>query len=269
MGCNCGKPKCDGKCGISPAVLEINNNGCTMFHKVVVPASMGTSTENPPKVGAYKNVILYYEADSEAYIYSSDGIPTKITGVSTDYNILQNKPSINNVVLIGNKTLAELGITGAINDAVAAEAAIREGADNDLQHQIDVIVAASDVVDIVGTYAELQAYDTSKLHDNDIVKVLEDETKDDATTYYRWHKGTSSWEYIGAQGPYYTKDQTDTLLNGKQDKLTAGANIQINGSVISATDTTYTAGSGIDITGTVISGMTASVSGTTLILNNA
>lgn len=37
----------------------------------------------------------------------------------------------------------------------------------------------------------------------------------------------------------YTKTETDTLLSGKQGTLTAGANVQINGNTISATDTTY------------------------------
>lgn len=40
------------------------------------------------------------------------------------------------------------------------------------------------------------------------------------------------------------------LETGKQDKLTAGANVQISsGSVISATDTTYTAGANVQISG--------------------
>lgn len=42
MGCNCGKPKCDGHCNASPAVLQINNpSECVLFHKVEIPASMG------------------------------------------------------------------------------------------------------------------------------------------------------------------------------------------------------------------------------------
>ena len=54
-------------------------------------------------------------------------------------------------------------------------------------------------------------------------------------------------------GDYYTKTQTDTLLAGKQDVLTAGQNIQIENSTISATDTTYTAGAGLNLTGTEFS----------------
>ena len=42
-------------------------------------------------------------------------------------------------------------------------------------------------------------------------------------------------------------------MGEKQDTLTAGSNITISGSTISATGTTYSAGSGIDITNNVIS----------------
>lgn len=110
MGCNCGKPKCDGHCGISPAVLQINNpSECVLFHKVEIPASMGNEITIPPDPGLYKNVLLYYEATGNAYFYSSDGIPTPIS--YTDYTRLTNKPSINGVMLVGNKTAEELGIT--------------------------------------------------------------------------------------------------------------------------------------------------------------
>lgn len=43
-----------------------------------------------------------------------------------------------------------------------------------------------------------------------------------------------------------------TAEANKQDKLTAGGNITIDGNTINATDTTYTAGDGIDITDNVI-----------------
>lgn len=112
-GCSsCGDKKAD--CHASPAVLQINNpSECVIFHKTVIPASMGDETTIPPVNGAYKNMLVYYEGSGAVYLYSSDGIPTLIN--YTDYVRLTNKPSINGVVLIGNKTLAELGIN--INDA--------------------------------------------------------------------------------------------------------------------------------------------------------
>lgn len=100
-----------------------------------------------------------------------------------------------------------------------------EAADNDLQSQIDAIVAKSDVVDVVGTYAELLAYDTSKLGANDIVKVLEDSQHQNARTYYRWliTGGTGNWSYIGTEAVGYTKAEEDALLNAKADKTTLNA----------------------------------------------
>lgn len=112
MGCNCGKPKCDGQCGCkSPAVLQINNPPeYITFHKVSVPAVMGDSKTNPPAVGKYKNVLLYYEADQTSWLYSTDGIPTKLTNGITNYEDAINLPQINGHTLIGDKTGEELGL---------------------------------------------------------------------------------------------------------------------------------------------------------------
>lgn len=139
-----------------------------------------------------------------------------------------------------------------VASAVAGEASLREAADTSLQGQIDAITASSDVTDIVGTYAALQAYDTSTLGNNDIIKVLQDESQNDETTYYRWSTTTQTFTLIGEEGPYYTKSAADSKF---QDKLTAGSNISIGANnEISATDTTYS-----DFTGT--DGQTAGTAG--------
>lgn len=62
---------------------------------------------------------------------------------------------------------------------------------------------------MVGTYAELMAYDTTKLTDSDIIEVLDDETQDHQNTMYKWHADTQIFELIGALGPYYTKSESD------------------------------------------------------------
>ena len=131
MGCNCGKPKCDGHCGVSPAVLQINNpSECTLFHRVEVPASMGDSKTNPPKNGVYKNVLLYYEADQTSWLYSSDGIPQKLVNGLTNYEDAINLPQINGVTLLGNKSSSSLGLASS-GDLAAAVA--------NLQAQIDAL----------------------------------------------------------------------------------------------------------------------------------
>lgn len=99
-----------------------------------------------------------------------------------------------------------------VANSIAVETNNRESADNNLQSQIDAIVSASDVFDIVGTYAELQAYDISTVPVNDIIKVLEDSTHGGAATYYRCVEtgGVKSWLYIGSEGAYYTKGEADS-----------------------------------------------------------
>lgn len=98
----------------------------------------------------------------------------------------------------------ETAIRSDLGGRIDDEAGIRERTDTGLQGQIDAIVAKSDVVDIVGTYAELENYDTSALGDKDVIKVLADETHDDAISYYRWSAANEEFSYIGSEGPYLT-----------------------------------------------------------------
>lgn len=108
-----------------------------------------------------------------------------------------------------------------------------------LQSQIDAIVSSSDVFDIVGTYAELQAYDISTVPVNDIIKVLVDSTHSNAATYYRCVEtgGVKSWSYIGSEGAYYTKSETDTLLNDKYDASNPNGYTSNVGTVTSVNNT--------------------------------
>ena len=132
--------------------------------------------------------------------------------VPTKTSELTNDGSDGTDTYVETAALSDYYTKSETDTQIGYETTAREIADQGLQEQIDAIVASSDVVDIVGTYAALQAYDTSKLHDNDIIKVLTDETRDDATTYYRWDSDTSTWGYIGAEGPFYTKAESDATF---------------------------------------------------------
>ena len=147
-----------------------------------------------------------------------NGTPLTITNktvnvtVPTKTSDLTNDGSDGTDTYVESATLSSYYTKTETDTQIGYETTARELADQGLQTQIDAIAASSDVVDIVGTYADLQAYDTSKLHNNDIIKVLADETRDDATTYYRWSTSTEEFSYIGEQGPFYTKAETDATF---------------------------------------------------------
>lgn len=167
-----------------------------------------------PVTNDYCNAIVIDRETDNIYLFDTDGV----------FTLVENREEIEEFKKLIEET----------NGRIDEEAEARIEADNNLQKEIETIEAASDVVDIVGTHAELETYDTSKLGDNDIIKVLKDETHSDATTYYRWNKTTSQFGFVGEEGPYYTQTQVNELLDEKQDALTPGDNIEIEDGVISA-----------------------------------
>ena len=125
----------------------------------------------------------------------------------------------------------------AREDADIAEAAARVLGDEHLQDQIDAIEARTDVVDVVSCYdkdnyeepkpeTDLVHYDASVLSDNDVVKVLIDETHNDAVSYYRWIITSASgeptegeWVFVGSVEAYYTKSETDAIAAALQEQI--------------------------------------------------
>ena len=141
-------------------------------------------------------------------------VPTQASDVgalpsSTTINDLTSTAQQN--ALNSGATSTNIGQIATNTTAISTETLNRQNADNDLQSQIDAIVSSSDVYDIVGTYAELQAYDISTVPVNDIIKVLVDSTHNNSATYYRCVEtnNVKSWSYIGSEGAYYTKSEAD------------------------------------------------------------
>lgn len=200
------------------------------------------------------------DSTSDAYIKNKPSIPegasagTTVTAVGTTAVVgtsasFAREDHVHNIT--SSTITSALGFTpydstnpngyqtaSQVSTAVAGEATLRTNADADLQSQIDALSASSDVVDVVGTYADLQDYDTTTLHNNAIIKVLNDSTHDNSIGYFRWviTGGTGSWSYIGAEGPYYTVAETDALLGDyvptsrKVGAVDLSANVTLSGS---------------------------------------
>lgn len=110
-------------------------------------------------------------------------------------------------VLLNGKTLKDNN--GALNYNGSDLA--KKSDTSSLQSQIDTINATQNVVDIVGTKAELNAYDTKDLHANDKIEVLADESQSNANTIYEWNGNT--WSLVGSKAPYYSKVESDARYN--------------------------------------------------------
>ena len=154
MGCNCGKKK-NNACGMTPEVVEIVNEECpVLFHKVTISADRGDDTpESPvaPTNGQYRNALVVYEATNHKYIYSSDGIYTRIDNDAKMFNELLGRPKYNGEEMTNDTDIpsveqlrsdmemADEALGDRIDDAnasIAAEAVARDNADQSLSAQI-------------------------------------------------------------------------------------------------------------------------------------
>ena len=251
------------KANLVAAINEVLTSGAITPAEVqrMIDNSVGDATLTVKKNGT---TVQTFTANSKTNKVADITVPTKTSDLTNDegfvkssalatvatsgaYSDLSGKPTVDTATSTTSTNAVQ---NKAITTALNTETTNRQNADINLQGQIDGLAASSDVTDIVGTKAALNAYDTSKLHDNDIIKVLQDESENDATTYYRWSTTTQTFTLIGEEGPYYTKAQTDTLLGGKQGSLPPGTNITIsNDNTISAAGYTLPTASANDLGG--------------------
>lgn len=125
---------------------------------------------------------------------------------------------------------------------------IREVAERimDVEDEVEELKNNPDVVDIVATYADLQAYDTQHLTDKDIIRVLQDETHDGESTYYRYNKQSDTWTYVGESKQYTDFVGTDGTTAGEAGLVPAPATTDA-GKFLKADGTWDTAGSAINV----------------------
>lgn len=201
-----------------------------------VNALPDTTTINDLTTTAQQNAI-----DSGANTSNIGQIATNTSNISSLSTTVTN-----NYNTLDGRITSEVS---TLNSSIGTETTNRQNADNNLQSQIDAIVSSSDVFDIVGTYAELQAYDISTVPVNDIIKVLVDSTHSNAATYYRCVEtgGVKSWSYIGSEGAYYTKSESDSLFVEQTTTVNGKAlsnNITLAASDVGALPSSTTIGNG-------------------------
>lgn len=227
--------------------IKVNNTTQTVVNKMVNITVPTTAAE----VGALPDTTTINDLTTAAQqaALNSGANTTNIGQIATNTS---NISSLSNTVTSNYNTL-DGRITSEVNTlngSITTEATNRQNADNALQTQIDAITSASDVFDIVGTYAELQAYDISTVPVNDIIKVLVDSTHNNAATYYRCveNNNVKSWSYIGAEGAYYTKSEADNkfveqtiTVNGQP----LSSNVTLTASDVGALPSSTTIGAGV------------------------
>ena len=196
-------------------------------------------------------------------------VPTKLSELTNDKNY-QTDTDVSN-------------ISNEIKELITEEETKRTTSDNTLQSQIDAINARKDVIDIIPTYEELSSYPTTDLTDKDIIKVIDDSSHNNTSSYFRWDNESKEWNYVGSEAATYTKAESDErfapksiTINGQPlssnvslsyEDVNALPNttkysraLSVSGqqlsledqegnvlSTITTQDTTYTAGTGIEI----------------------
>lgn len=176
------------------------------------------------------------QAAIEETLEAVDAVHTEVEGVASELedtaqelqdNIDDVLDAVNNEV--ANRQAAIVLVQGSINTTantlttkINTEAERRDEADRGLQAQIDTIESRADVVDVVATKAALDAYDKSKLTDQDVIKVLVDESQNNQSTYYRYIKTSNSFVLIGAVGPYSTATNVTNGLGDTAEVFAVG-----------------------------------------------
>lgn len=307
----CGDKPQKAACGFPKAIVEIDNpEKIILLRKVLVPASMGDESTFPPTIGKYHNVLLEYETSGGIYLYSSDGIPTKLSSDVTElqaqlnalrvrigeeevaradadtalsgritsldnslatvaktgsYNDLSNKPTIGNGTLTIKKNGSNVGTFTAnatTNKAIDISVPTKTSdLTNDGSDGTSTYVEADELstVATTGSYNDLTNKPTIPTVNNATLTIQKNGTNVQTFTANSSTNKTANITVptavseLANDAGYATTTQLNDGLATKQNTLTAGDNIQINGNTISATDTTYTAGNAIDITNGEIS----------------
>lgn len=198
----------------------------------------------------------------------SEADKTLQTNIDKEATTRANKDTELSGVITAEET-ARTSADKTLQSNIDAEKNARIAKDTDLQNQIDTIEATQNIVDIVGTKADLNDYDTTYLKDGAKIQVLDDETQNHASTIYQFNKNAvpnPSFGLVGTFGSYYTKAETEGLITSARNDFTSALNTETSArtdadtllsgridNLESTKQNNLSAGDGIDITNDVVS----------------
>ena len=179
------------------------------------------------------------------------------TGGTSNYPDLTNKPQINGVELVGNKTSEDLGIEPGVTEevltqALAAEAASREKQDELLQGEIDTKIAPANIkagtnvtISQSGLDVTINATSSLKMQvveelptqdiDTDTIYLVESTDSTEQNVYDEYIYVNNNWEKIGTTAldlsKYATKEYVDDKDNNNV-KYTADNNVELKNHIV-------------------------------------
>lgn len=194
---------------LSPTVVPAN--------EFVLVVADETHNDRPALYEYNANAGMFTFARLASPYYEKPFIDSAVANLQTNINNVLNKEMMDVEALQTN-------INTEVNAREVAdkeEQEAREAEDTALNQRIDDIINSPDVRYIVDTYADLEALDKATIGDKDYARILQDETHDNASTYYQFSTASQEWSYVGQTGPYYTKEQVDTQVSELDEKIGA------------------------------------------------
>ncbi len=184
-------------------------------------------------MGVYKEINRADGSGVTTFYRISDVLDTAETddqegqAVIIDYNSAQNKPSINGVALVGNKTSEDLGLQPE-GDYITNDEADAKFIDEDeleAKNYVNQAELQDAIAHIEHFHREIvEALPVTGM-DNVLYMVRKGGTGEDIYNEYIWvglSNSENGYEFIGTTAAdltdYYTKTQVDTALAGKVDK---------------------------------------------------
>ena len=190
--------------------------------------------------------------DGKFYIYDVERTPSLETGKfavfeggSSDYNDLINQPTLEGKIIKGDLSLSDFGILSEdeVEDLVDSKITDSEG--NYIFYTKDETYTKEEVNELIEVLPKFEIKIVEELPTKDIsgttIYLLRNTDSEGNNFFDEYIYINNRWELIGTTkidlSDYYTSVEVDSLLDEKQDILSAGSGINITGKVISIDDT--------------------------------